>query len=100
MQVYRALFHLDFFFVKLGQADDITHQGNEALRLLIDLARETAHIGRLNQPVHHDLGISGNRGERRFQLVGDIGGKFPAKLFPALLLSHIEDDDHRTASSL
>ena len=99
MQIHRLLFQLGFFFVKLGQADDITHQGNEALRLLIYLARETAHIGRLNQPVHHDLGISGNRGERRFQLV-DIGGKFPAKLFPALLLGHIEDDDHRTASSL
>ena len=60
MQIHRLLFQLGFFFVKLGQADNITHQGNEALRLLIDLARETAHIGRLNQPVHHDLGISGN----------------------------------------
>ena len=44
--------------------------------------------------VFHDLRNAGNGGQRRFQLVGDIGSKLPPVLFLLLTLCHIQYQNH------
>ncbi len=61
----------------------------------MDMARKMNHIVTLDHAVFHDFRNAGYGCERRLELVGYVGGKFPAKLFPFHLACHIHGQDHQ-----
>ena len=72
--------------VQLGYFDNVPHQSNEPLGFRKDATGKFWYILWLDQAVLDDLRIPGNGGQRGFQLMGNVGGKFAAELFPLLLL--------------
>ena len=86
--------HVRRTLVQPGQAQGILHQINHALRLAVDFLPKVPGVLRRNQPVLHQLGVAGNGMERGFQLMGNVGGEFPAKGFRLLLLGHVKQQQH------
>ena len=48
--------------------------------------------------VLNDFRVAGNRHQRGFQLMGHIGGKFPADFFRFLLLRHIQNQNYSSGN--
>ena len=63
--------------VQLAQLDDVGHQRLQAGGLGADAPGEYGHILRLGHAGFDQLGVTGNAGERGFQLVAHVGGEFP-----------------------
>ena len=61
------------------------------------LSAKWGDIRRLDQPVLDGLRCAGDGGQRRFQLVGDIGGEFPPQRLAGFLFRHIQQDQHCAA---
>lgn len=68
--------------IQTGDPDHISNQTDQSLRFLIDASCKNLHILILHKSVLHDLSKSGNGSQRRFQFMGNIGGKFSSQLFP------------------
>ena len=83
-------------FIQTGNPDHIPNQTDQSLRFLIDVSCKDLHILILHKSVLHDLSKSGNGSQRRFQFMGNIGGKFSSQLFPFYFFGHIHQKDHRT----
>ena len=82
--------------IQTGDPDHIPNQTDQSLRFLIDASCKNLHILILHKSVLHDLSKSGNGSQRRFQFMGNIGGKFSSQLFPFYFFGHIHQKDHRT----
>ena len=83
-------------FIQTGDPDHISNQTDQPLRFLIDASCKNLHILILHKSVLHDLCKAGNRSQRCFQLVGNIGGKFSAQLFPFYFFGYVHQKNHRT----
>ena len=83
-------------FIQAGDPDHIPDQTDQSLCFLIDASCKNLHILILHKSVLHDLSKSGNGCQRRFQLMGNICGKFSSQLFPFYFFGHIHQKDHRT----
>ena len=90
--------HVRRALVQPGQAQGVLHQIDHALRLAVDLLRKVPGVLRGNQPVLHQLGVAGNGVERGFQLMGNVGGEFPAEGFRLLLLGHVKQQQHHAGN--
>ena len=82
--------------IQTGDPDHISNQTDQSLRFLIDASCKNLHILILHKSVLHDLCKAGNRSQRCFQLVGNIGGKFSAQLFPFYFFSYVHQKNYRT----
>ena len=76
--------------VQLGEVDDIVHQGHQPGRLPVDQAGKVGDVLRLHQPVFQQLRAAQDGLQRRFQLVGHVGGELPAAAFGTGPLRHVE----------
>ena len=94
-EIYRLPLQTLGPLIQPGEADDVLHQGNEALGLLVDVAGKALDVLGLDHAALHDLRNAGDGGEGGFQLVGDIGGELPPQLVPLFLLGHIQKHQHR-----
>ena len=72
--------------IQLGELHDIIHQGDHPLALLVDISGKLLHLIRRHHTLSHQLGKAGDRGQRGLELMGHVGGKFPAELLPLLHL--------------
>ena len=70
--------------VQMGEVQDILHQRDQALGLLVNLAGEAPHVLAFHHPLPDDLRIAGDGSQGGLELMGDVGGKVPAH--PILLL--------------
>ena len=84
-------------FIQLGQAQDIFHQGQHALAFAQDLFKEILLILGLDQAAGQQLGIPADGGQRRAQLVRNIGSKALACRFRLIFLGHIAHQHHAAA---
>ena len=83
-------------FIQTGDPDHIPNQTDQSLRFLIDASCKNLHILILHKSVLHDLSKSGNGSQRRFQFMGNIGGKFSSQLFPFYFFGYVHQKNHRT----
>ena len=77
--------------VQVGQIDNIVHQRNHSLGLRVDTAGEFLRVLRFHHAVLQQLGITGDGMQRRFQLMGHIGGKLPPHLLSLFLFGDVKD---------
>ena len=84
--------------IQLGQANDILDERHQSGGFTADAADKDRHILRLHQTVLHQLRAAHDGLQRRFQLMGHIGGKFPAIPLGQRLLCHVERQDHRAGN--
>ena len=91
---FQALRLFDFF-LNARQADNIVDQRNQAQGFFMNAAGELANIIHArNHAVLHHLRIAGNRRQRRFQLMRNIGGKLLSAALCHALLGLIQYDHH------
>ena len=81
--------------VQLGELDDVIDEIQKAGCVFADFSGKTQLLISIHHFVFNQLGIAGNGGKRRFQLVRHIGRKFSAQLFPLLPLRYIHSQYHR-----
>ena len=81
--------------VQPGQVENVLHQADEPLALLVDVGGEAPDVLLLHQTVLHDLGHAGDGGEGGLQLVGHVGGELPAHLLRLLPLGDVQQHQHR-----
>ena len=85
------------FFLNARQADNIVDQRNQAQGFFMNAAGELANvIHARNHAVLHHLRITGNRRQRCFQFVRNIGRKLLSAALCHALLGLIQYDHHST----
>ena len=80
--------------VQTGQLQDILHQTDEPLGLGVDIPGEARHIFGADHTGFHQLRVAGDGMQGRFQLVGDIGGEFPALGLRPAFFRHVQQQQH------
>ena len=66
------IFHISGSFVQARQFHNIIDQANQVPSFAVDFFQKTLLVTFLDQTVFHDLGVTQNRLQRRFQFVGNI----------------------------
>ena len=67
------------------------HQVDEALGLPADVAGKVADVLRLHHAVFQDLRRAQDGGQRRLELMGDVGGELPPQALPLLPLRGVPE---------
>ena len=81
IEIHRLALGLIALLLESGEIDDVVDQIDQALGLAVDVGRELLHLFRRHAALRHELGKAGDGRERRFELMRDVGGKFPAQRF-------------------
>ena len=94
--------HFHLAVVDLAEREQILHDARHAVGLVDDDAEEIgAQLTRQLVSRRYDrLGVGLDVGQRRAQLVRDVGHKFSSRLFALSLLGHVVDDDQYAALRL
>ncbi len=95
IQIHLFLLVRDAPAVQLRNHDDIIHQSDQPLCLLINGLGEIHHGISSRTALLHQLREPGDGCKRRLQFMGDIGSKLPAQRFPLFLLRNVENNDNR-----
>ena len=77
-----------------GEIHNVLHQIGQTDALFLNVPAKLPHLVLRHKALAHKLGEAGDGGQRRFQLMGYIGGELPAQLFPLFPLCHIHGQHH------
>ena len=80
--------------VQLGQADNVVDERHQPFCLLMDPAQEAGAVLRLCKSRFQQLRAADDGLQRRFQLMGHIGGEFPPHPLSLRLLRHVKGQQH------
>ena len=99
LYIFRKLIKVHFLkrnftvaFIQSGQLYDICYQIGQTHSLMINPSGKFLYMICRNHSVHHQLRISGNGHQRRFQLMGYIGRKFFPDFFGLFQLFYLLPD--------
>ena len=81
--------------VQTRELDDVIDQLQKAARLAVDVGGELLHLFHRHQSGLHQLGKAGDGGQRRSQLVGNVGGEFAPQRLALLAFRHVHEQDDR-----
>ena len=87
-------------FIQTGQLHNVIDQREQAGGLVVDAAGKTGHILGLGQTVADHFGVSQYRGQRGFELVGDVCGKHAAGLFGSVLRGDVQHQHDHAANAV
>ena len=81
--------------VQMAQTDHIVDQQHQTGCLFANVADEARNVLRLYQSVFQQLRAAQNGVQGRFQLMGYVGGKFPAALLRILPIRDVHGQNHQ-----
>ena len=82
---------LDVRLIQAGEVQNVIHQGDQPLGFLVDVPGKAGDVLGLDNAVFDNLRKAGDGGQRRFQLMRDIGRKFPAHMLCIVCLLYTSD---------
>ena len=95
IQVDRRFCEVCRALVQPGKLDDVVDQIDQTAGFPVNVAGEFLHLFLRDHPLLHKLGKAGDGGQRRFQLMRNIGREFAAQRLTLFALGHVHEDHDR-----
>ncbi len=84
--------------IQLGKHQDVVDQRQQPGGFPANHVGKVGNVLRLGNAIANNFRKTGDGGQRRFQLVGDVGREFPATFFGGEALCHVQQQKHHATN--